>query len=117
MMDKQVDNLGIKCIEMTFALYNSDICTHIKIDINPSRLTVRVSRMSLTPQILYLDADQPPFFTQSSRDYTLDFDMLFDLLLIPLPELQSNSATTFGLSLSRRKQVLSNILNSSKGDN
>jgi hypothetical protein len=57
MMDKQVDNLGIKCIEMTFALYNSDICTHIKIDINPSRLTVRASRMSLTPQILYLDAD------------------------------------------------------------
>ena len=43
--------------------------------------------------------------------------MLFDLLLIPLPELQSNSATTFGLSLSRRKQILSNILNSSKGNN
>ena len=34
----------------------------------------------------YLDADQPHFFTQSSRDYTLDFDMHFDLLLIPLPE-------------------------------
>jgi len=65
----------------------------------------------------YLDADQAPFFTQSSLDYTLDFDMLFDLLHIPLPELQSNSATTFGLNLSRRKHVLSNILNSSKGNN
>ena len=32
MMDKQVENVGIKCIEMTFALYNSDISTHIKID-------------------------------------------------------------------------------------
>jgi len=32
MMDKQAENLGIKCIEMTFALYNSDISTHIKIN-------------------------------------------------------------------------------------
>jgi len=52
MMDKQVEDLGNKCIEMTLALYNSDISTHIKIDINSSRLTVRVSKMSLTPQIL-----------------------------------------------------------------
>jgi hypothetical protein len=56
-------------------------------------------------------------FGYEREEYTLDFDMLFDLLLIPLPELQSNSATTFGLNLSRRKQVLSNILNSSKGNN
>jgi len=39
MMDKQVENLGIKCYLPT------------------SRLTVRVSRMSLTPRISYLDAD------------------------------------------------------------
>ena len=31
MMDKQVENLGIKCIEMTFALYNSDICTKVAV--------------------------------------------------------------------------------------